>query len=158
MTRGYFVVGSYHPKTEENIGTLWRSAVQLGASAMFTVGRRYRCQASDTMKTHLHTPLYHYVDFADFKAHLPYNAMIVGVEMGGVPVGEFVHPQRAVYLLGAEDYGLPPEVIAQCHRVVSLQAVAQPSYNVAVAGSIVLYDRVFGSKDRALPIDARSDD
>lgn len=146
MSRGYFYVGIYHTKTIENVGTLWRSAAQLGASAMFTVGQRYRKQASDTMKSYLHTPLLHFATFDDLKAHLPYGAMIVGVEMGGTPIGDFVHPGRAVYLLGAEDYGLPPDIVAQCHRVVSLQAVAQPSYNVAVAGSIVLYDRVYGMK------------
>jgi len=144
VTRGYFCVGIFHTKTEENVGTLWRSAAQLGAASVFTIGRRYRTQASDTMKTVRHTPLYHYLDFEDFKAHLPYGAMLVGVEMGGTSLTEFAHPSRAVYLLGAEDHGLPPDILVQCQRVVSLQAIGQPSYNVAVAGSLVMYDRVFG--------------
>lgn len=53
------------------------------------------------------------------------------------------HPRQAIYLLGAEDHGLPPDVLARCNSVVSLEAVCRPSYNVAVAGSIILYDRIF---------------
>lgn len=34
----YFAIGIYHPKTEMNMGTLWRSAYQLGASYIFTIG------------------------------------------------------------------------------------------------------------------------
>ena len=30
----------------------------------------------------------------------------VGIEMGGVPLDTFVHPRRAVYILGSEDNGL----------------------------------------------------
>lgn len=30
--RGYFEIGVYHPKTPMNVGTLWRSAYQLGAA------------------------------------------------------------------------------------------------------------------------------
>ena len=34
----YFEIGVYHPKKEVNIGTLWRTAYQLGASVIFTIG------------------------------------------------------------------------------------------------------------------------
>ena len=50
------------------------------------------------------------------------------------------------YPFQANTYGLPIDVIRQCDKVVSLEAVKQPSYNVAVAGSIVLYDRVYGAR------------
>ncbi len=36
----YFEIGIFHPKTKENIGTLWRSAYQLGAAGIFTIGKR----------------------------------------------------------------------------------------------------------------------
>lgn len=31
MKRGYYGIGIYHPKTTENVGTLWRSAHNFGA-------------------------------------------------------------------------------------------------------------------------------
>lgn len=48
MTRGYFGVAVYRPKTEANIGTLWRSATAYGAAFLATVGQRHQRQASDT--------------------------------------------------------------------------------------------------------------
>lgn len=78
----------------------------------------------------------------------PIAARLIGIEMGGTPLGEFVHPVTAVYLLGAEDHGLPDDIIKLCQAVVSIGAINHVSYNVAVAGSIVMYDRCFGNKMR----------
>ena len=141
----YFEIGIYHTKTEANIGTLWRTAYQLGAAGIFTIGRRYERQSSDTPKTPRHIPLRHYLTLDEFKANRPDGAVLVGIEMGGVPLRQFTHPKQAIYLLGAEDHGLPPEVFDYCNCIVSLEAVAMASYNVAVAGSIVLYHRMFMS-------------
>jgi tRNA G18 (ribose-2'-O)-methylase SpoU len=147
-TSGYFEIGIYNVKTEVNMGTLWRSAYQLGASGIFTIGKRYQREASDTTKAFRHIPMRHYADFAQFKQFIPVNAVLVGVEMGGSNLSSFAHPKSCVYLLGAEDYGLPPEVLAECNTIVSLEAINQLSYNVAVAGSIVMYSRVFLYKDK----------
>ena len=78
---------------------------------------------------------------ASFAAAAPYSTVWVAVEMGGTPLAEFVHPERAVYILGAEDAGLPKSVVSACQYCISLDGVRASSYNVAVAGSIVMYDR-----------------
>lgn len=141
MTRGFFEIGVFHNKTATNLGTLMRSAFQLGASGVFTIGRRYQRQSSDTTKSYRHLPVRHFLTFDEYVAALPMDTPIVAVEFGGKPVEEFTHPERASYLLGAEDSGLPHDVIKRCPRHLSLRAVGQPSYNVAVAGSIVMYQR-----------------
>lgn len=144
MKRGYFEIGIYHNKTPANLGTLWRSAFQLGAAGIFTIGKRYNKQGSDTLKTHRHIPLRNYADFDEFQRARPYDAMLVGIEMGGKPLSQYRgHPERAIYLLGAEDYGLPPSIIEKCQHVISLEAINTESYNVAVAGSLVMYHRNF---------------
>lgn len=143
---GFFEIGIYHTKTEYNVGTLWRSAYQLGASGIFTIGQRYERQASDTCKTHRQIPLRQYLTWEEFLQNRPFGAQLVGVEMGGTPLSEFKHPKQAIYLLGAEDHGLPLEILNQCQAVISLQAVRMLSYNVAVAGSLVMYHRVFLSR------------
>lgn len=148
MTNGYFEIGIYHTQCGHNVGTLWRSAHQLGAAGIFTIGKRYEKMPSDTMNTHNTIPLRHYLTFAQFLENRPHGALLVGIEMGGTPLAEFSHPRNAVYLLGAEDHGLSKEALAACNHVVSLQAVRQTSYNVAVAGSLVMYDRVFNLKNR----------
>ena len=141
--RGYFEIGIYNRKTDINIGTLWRSAYQLGASGIFTIGRRYKHQSSDTCKSGRHIPLRNYLDYDDFTKHRPMGAILVGIEMGGIPLSEYTHKHQAIYLLGAEDYGLPDTIRERCNHIVSLESVNLPSYNVSVAGSIVMYHRAF---------------
>jgi tRNA G18 (ribose-2'-O)-methylase SpoU len=68
--------------------------------------------------------------------------------MGGVPLEDFEHPDRAVYVLGSEDTGLPESVVRACALHVSLPSVRSPSFNVAVAGSILMYDRYAKRKKR----------
>lgn len=150
--RGYFEIGVFAPKTETNVGTLWRSAFQLGAAGIFTIGRRYVKQSSDTLQTWKHVPLRNYLTFEDFLESRPYACELVGVEMGGKALSDFAHPERAIYLLGAEDFGLPPKILAHCNRLVSLESVNTPSFNVAVAGSVVAYSRVFGLGGRSANI------
>ena len=140
--RGFFEIGIYHPKTTNNIGTLWRSAYQLGATGIFTICNRYKYQTSDVLKTPRHIPYRHYECFELFYKALPYDCQLVGIEMGGKPLSNFSHPKRAIYLLGAEDHGLPEQVIGLCHKIISIEAIRTDSFNVAVAGSIVMYDRL----------------
>lgn len=139
----YFEVGIFQPKRAQNVGTLWRSALQMGASGLFTVGRRYRSQTSDIFEASKLIPLRHYLGFQDFLDDRPAGIPLVAVEMGGERLAAFRHPAKALYLLGAEDNGLPAWVLEKCDKVVSLEAARQPSYNLAVSGSIVLYHRCF---------------
>lgn len=140
--RGYFGIGVYHPKKEQNIGTLMRSAYCFGADFAFTLGRRYDRQASDTPDAARHLPLYHYADIDDLVKHLPQGCPLIGVELAddATPLNRFDHPERACYLLGAEDYGLSSAVLSRCADVLVIPH-ASPCLNVAVAGSLVLYDR-----------------
>lgn len=143
MTRGFFGIVVYHPKHETNIGTLWRSAWLYEAAFVGTIGRRYQKQATDTPGTANHVPLVHYRDLDDLIEHLPFSCPLVGVELaeGAASLPNFLHPLRAVYLLGAEDHGLPSRVIERCHRLVQIPSSRECSMNVSAAGSIVMYDR-----------------
>jgi tRNA G18 (ribose-2'-O)-methylase SpoU len=141
--RGYFEIGIVNGKTPQNLGTLWRSAYQLGAAGVFTIGQRYVRQSSDVFSTPAKLPLRHYDTFDDFV--IPHGAPVVAIEMGGKPLPEFRHPESAVYVLGAEDNGLPPKILARAHHVVSLPSIRDGkfnSFNVAVAGALVMYDRM----------------
>jgi tRNA G18 (ribose-2'-O)-methylase SpoU len=144
MTRGFFAIGVYHPKTEQNIGTLMRSAYLYDAAYVFTIGRRYKRQASDTPNTSLHIPMFHYDTFDDFaRGGLPYGAPLIGVELDdrSESLVSFAHPERAIYLLGAEDHGLPRGVIDRCHAIVQIPTPRPQSMNVATAGAVILHDR-----------------
>lgn len=140
--RGFFEIGICSGKSAVNVGTLWRSAHQLGAAGIFTVGRRYPQQAADTVQAYQHVPYREYRDAELFFSAVPFDAVTVVIEMGGKPLPSFTHPERAIYLLGAEDAGVPCEILARASHVVSIPAVRSESYNVAVAGSLVMYDRL----------------
>lgn len=129
-------------KSELNVGGLWRSAHALGAAFIFTIGRRHPWQRSDVSKAHRHIPLFEYIRFSDFLANAPKDCFLIGIETHPTArmLPEFRHPDRSIYLLGAEDSGIPSHALAQCHTVV--QIPSQFCLNVATAGSIVLYDRL----------------
>ena len=137
-------IGIYRPKTETNVGTLWRAAYLYGAAMIFTIGRRYSPQASDTVGVWRHIPLVNYPDMDAFRAGRPWNTPLVGVEQvpgQSIQLGRFSHPASAVYLLGAEDGGLPRAVWEYCDALVEVESVEPTCMNVAMAGSIILYDR-----------------
>lgn len=138
--RGYCGVGIVGAKTPANLGTLWRSAALMEASFIFTIGKRWPKQASDTVKAWRHIPLYEYESIADFK--VPNDCSLVAVEQAprSRDIRDFNHPERAIYLLGAEDRGVPQDLLKKADSVIEIPS--EKCLNVAVAGSIVLYDRL----------------
>lgn len=139
---GHFGIGIYQSKRSANLGLLWRGAFQLGAAYIFTVGRRYEPQPSDAYKTWLQIPLFSYRTIDEMRSAAPRNCQLIGVEIGGEPLPTFEHPPWAIYLLGAEDGGLPKNIARACHQIVSVPSIRAASYNVAQAGTIVMYDRM----------------
>ena len=139
--RGFFGIGVENVKTEANIGTLWRSAMVLGAAFIFTIHRRYSLQRGDTTKSWRHIPLLHYDTLESFVAGMPHDSSLIGIEQDeqAQDLSRFVHPARAVYVLGAEDRGLSKEMQRLCSRLVAISAPL--CLNVAVAGSIVMWHR-----------------
>lgn len=140
MKAGYFGIGIYETKEKENVGTLWRSAMNFGADYIFTIGARYHKQRSDTTKTWRNIPLFAFKDWDDFTVHIPRDAELVFVEQTPEAhnLKDFSHPKQALYILGAEDHGIPEELM-RGHRKVEIETPM--CLNVAVAGSIVMYDR-----------------
>lgn len=138
----YFGIGIYRPKTQENVGTLWRTALIYGASFIFIIDAKYKKQSSDVLKTWSKIPLFQYKDWEAFHGSMPYSCQLIGIEIDkrATPIKEFVHPPRANYLLGSEDNGLPKMIKQKCHRIIQLPG--KTSLNVAVAGSIVIFDRI----------------
>jgi tRNA G18 (ribose-2'-O)-methylase SpoU len=148
---GFFAIGICHSKTTVNVGTLFRSALNLGASFVFTVGARYKRQSSDTVNTSGNIPLFHFDTVEDLRANLPYNCRLVGIDCnipGKVvtPLPDYTHHRTCAYLLGAEDHGLTKEELAACQEFVSIPTCpvvpTNGSLNVATAGTLIMYDRM----------------
>lgn len=139
---GYFGIGCIGMKTSENFGTLFRTAQVFNADFIFLINTKFKRQATDTQKSWMHMPLFEYKDFADFNNHRPYSCKLVGIEMlkTATAIKNFKHPKQVCYLLGAEDHGLSKVAINACQEIIYLPG--EHSLNVAVAGSIVLFDRI----------------
>jgi tRNA G18 (ribose-2'-O)-methylase SpoU len=144
--RGYFGIGIENVKTTRNLGTVWRSAQIMGADFMFVIGERYEYMITDTMKSWKHIPLFYFKTIEQFLETLPKDSKLIGVELDerSVPICTFKHPQRAIYLMGAEDKGLSKTALKSCDSVVQLPG--KFSLNVSAAASIVLYDRYLKGK------------
>ena len=142
MKYGYCGIGIFHGKNEENLGTLWRTAYNLSADFIFTIGRRYKKQCSDTAKSTKQIPLYHYNDWEDFLEHIPYGCQVTAVELNerANNLKTYIHPRQCIYLLGAEDYGIPERILDKCQDIVMVDS--NLCMNVAITGGIVLYDRM----------------
>lgn len=142
FSRGYYGIAIYRPKKEVNFGSLLRTAQIFGASFIAMIGRRYERQASDTFGAVNHIPVFEYDSFDSFYINLPRSCQIVAVEQqeGAKPLKGFKHPLSACYLFGAEDDGIPANVLNRCQQVLVLEG--ERSMNLAVAGSIVIYHRL----------------
>ena len=94
------------------------------------------------MNTPNHIPLREYDDFNTFLKTIPRNTKIIGIELDEMAenIYQFKHPQRSIYILGAEDTGIPKKYLEKCDYIIKLP-FNKNSFNVAVTGSIVLYDR-----------------
>jgi tRNA G18 (ribose-2'-O)-methylase SpoU len=141
-SRGYFAIGAERISKSLNLGNLMRSAHGFGASFTFTVGATYQAleARADTSKGQLHLPHYNW-DSLD-KLALPSGCKLVGIELidDAIDLPSFRHPLRAAYVLGPERGSLTPELVARCDYVIKIPTSF--CINVAMAGAIVMYDRV----------------
>jgi tRNA G18 (ribose-2'-O)-methylase SpoU len=140
--RGYFAIGAERISKSLNLGNLMRSAHGFGASFTFTVGARYVGDEAyaDTSKGQLHLPHYNWRTLDDMA--LPDGCQLVGVELleTAHDLPSFRHPLRAAYVLGPEKGSLSPALVARCDHIVRIPTAF--CVNVAMAGAIVMYDRV----------------
>ncbi|MGI9480154.1 MAG: RNA methyltransferase [Hyphomicrobiaceae bacterium] len=140
--RGYFAIGAERTSKALNLGNLMRSAHGFGASFTFTIGATYQAleARADTSKGQDHLPHYNWAGLDD--VNLPLRCRLVGVELteDAIDLPSFRHPTRAAYVLGPERGSLSQPLIERCDFVIRIPT--KFCVNVAIAGAIVMYDRV----------------
>jgi tRNA G18 (ribose-2'-O)-methylase SpoU len=141
--RGYFGIGAQGVSKSANVGALLRTAHAFGASFCFTLGAGFDNRAgrlADTADTPAHVPLWRFEDAASLT--LPQGCALVGIELldDAIDLPSFRHPLSAAYVLGPERAGLSPDLLARCRHVVRIPT--RFALNLAVAGALVLYDRL----------------
>jgi tRNA G18 (ribose-2'-O)-methylase SpoU len=142
-SRGYFGIGAEGVSKSANVGALLRTAHAFGASFCFTLGAGFDARAgrsADTSDTAGHVPFWRFTSAETLL--LPHGCVLVGVELldEATDLPSFRHPLNAAYVLGPERAGLSPALVARCRHVVRIPT--RFALNLAVAGAIVLYDRL----------------
>lgn len=140
----------YNLHGDMNIGMSIRTAVILGCSDVYIIGRRKydrRPEVGAKHYIHLHRHPEIQADFFEENKLIP-----IFVEQGGQPLesfsfkpflpGKLPEGWKAVLVLGSESYGLPKSLLQALHApIVSIsQYGVLRSLNVAIAASIVLYE------------------
>lgn len=142
QARGYFAIGAERISKVFNTGNLMRSAHGFGASFTFTVGADYKSAEgiADTSKSLTHTPHYSWSAIDDMR--FPDGCKLVGIELldDAIDLPSFHHPLQAAYILGPELGSLSPQMVDRCDYTIRIPT--KFCLNVAMAGAIVMYDRV----------------
>ncbi|MCM0020878.1 MAG: RNA methyltransferase [Tagaea sp.] len=141
--KGYFGIGVEGISKPMNLGALARTAHAFGASFVFTVAAafdRREANRADTSDSAASVPIYDWATLADLR--LPVGCDLVGIELApdAIELPSFRHPRAAAYILGPERGSLSPEATALCAHVVKIPM--KFCVNVALAGGLVMYDRV----------------
>lgn len=141
-TRGYFAIGAERISKAMNLGNLVRSANAFGASFVFLIDAQYdrRTAKSDTSNAEVALPVYDIASPQDLQ--LPRGCRLVGVELvpEATELPSFRHPLQAAYVFGPERGSLSPALLERCDHVVRIPT--RFCINLAVAGAVVMYDRM----------------
>lgn len=138
----------YNTKYAHNLGSVVRACSCFGGKAVIFTGNRiilendkgkYRLPREERMKD--------YKDILIFNDEYPLNRFSKDVTPVAVEVRDnsenlvnFVHPEKAVYVFGPEDGGVPQTFLRHCHRFVKIPS--RHCTNLAAAVYLVLYDRL----------------
>jgi tRNA G18 (ribose-2'-O)-methylase SpoU len=144
--RGYFGIGVERVSKAMNVGSLFRTAHAFGASFVFSISTVYdrkKGGLADTTDAARTLPLYEFDRAVDLA--LPRDCQLVAVEIAGdaLELPSFRHPRCAAYAFGAERGGLSTELLELADHVVRIPT--RFSVNLAVAGAIIMYDRLLTS-------------
>lgn len=138
-----FAVAAWNITKEHNVGSLVRTAHAVAAEEVMLVGERdWNVEAARTAE--LFTTVTHLSDIEAFRHHIAarrFQLVAIELDSRAVSVFDARYPERPCFLLGAEIGGVPDGLLADAELVVQIpQWGLVPSLNLAVAGSIVLYD------------------
>lgn len=139
MSRGYSVIALDNPKNDVNVGGALRAAECYGGSLVVLSGSRVN-YCSDTRKAYRHMPVIHQV--GDLHECIPYDCVPVAVDLveHARALPEYIHPERAFYVFGAEDATLGDRILSWCRDRVYVPT--DGCMNLAATVNVVLYDRM----------------
>jgi tRNA G18 (ribose-2'-O)-methylase SpoU len=136
-------IAAWNITKEHNVGSLVRTAHAAAVEEVVLVGEReWNVEAARTSE--LYTTVTQLSDVAAFRRYREekgWNLVAVELDARAVNLFDAEYPERPCFLLGSELGGVPADLLDEASLVVQIpQWGLVPSLNLAVAGSIVLYD------------------
>ena len=130
------------PKSPTNVGAVMRAAGCYQANEVLYSGARYAKAAkfqTDTKSVSDKIPLTHVESFIADKAD---DVKIICVDLveGAIPLPEFNHPEKALYIFGPEDGTISQTVVDAADSVVYVPTIG--CMNLAASVNVLLYDRL----------------
>ena len=140
--RGFACIALDNPKSGENVGGALRAVGCYGADLVVLGGgrpKRLLEHPTNTIKAHRHVPTIRVADVFDA---IPHDCVPVAVDLveGARPLPDYVHPDRAFYIFGAEDTTLGRRILSRCRDRVMVPT--RYCMNLAATVNVVLYDRM----------------
>jgi tRNA G18 (ribose-2'-O)-methylase SpoU len=138
-----FAVAAWNISKEHNVGGLVRTAHASAASEVLLVGEKdWNVEAARTAELFTEvTMLRNERALLDHVRNGGYELVAVELAPQAVNLFEAAYPDRPCFLLGAELEGVPDTLLRAASMVVQIpQWGLVPSLNLAIAGSIVIYD------------------
>lgn len=142
MKSEYITIGLTNPKSPSNVGAVMRAAGCYQVDAVCYTGERYARAVkfnTDTKDISLKIPLNGVTCLLD---NIDEGTKIICVDLieGAIPLPEFVHPKKALYIFGPEDGTISQQVIDRANAVVYVPTVG--CMNLAASVNVLLYDRL----------------
>jgi tRNA(Leu) C34 or U34 (ribose-2'-O)-methylase TrmL len=141
MQKELTYIGLTNPKSATNLGSVLRAAGCFGADEVWYHGTRIEHARKYATDTQLAAERIALVKVDSFLKHKPANVTLVCIELtvGAIPLAEFKHPDKALYVFGPEDGSISQEVLSNADAVVYIPT--HGCLNLAATANIVLYDR-----------------
>jgi len=142
MSENKVTIGLSNPKSATNVGAVMRAAGCYGADNVLYTGSRYDRAVklnTDTKKINTLIPLTAQQDLLENKA-ADVKVICVDLVEGAIPLPNFVHPTKALYLFGPEDGTLNQKLIDKADAVIYIPTIG--CMNLAASVNVVLYDRL----------------
>jgi len=136
-------IAGWNTRKEHNVGSLIRTAHAAAVREVLLIGDRdWNIPAAKTSDQF--TEINFLQDEEDFLAHVArrdYALVAVELESRAVSLFDACYPENPCFLIGAERDGIPVSLLDKAEVIVQIpQWGLVPCLNLAVAGSIVLYD------------------
>ncbi len=138
----YVALGIQNPKSPSNMGSVMRAAGCFRADAVYYTGVRYERAAPFHTDTHAAATTIPLARAENLLEVVDPSLRVVCVELveGAVPLPDYCHPDKALYVFGPEDGSVDQGLVDRADDVVFVPT--HLCMNLAASVNVLLYDRL----------------